>query len=77
MVQCFSGGFANVIFEGGDPEKGLAAHSRAGFFATVNNRLAAGCTALVKSSSATLIAKAMEFFTKMTVPPTKETGSTT
>jgi hypothetical protein len=44
MVQCFSGGFANVIFEGGDPEKGLAAHNRAGFFATVHDRVAAGCT---------------------------------
>jgi hypothetical protein len=44
MVQCYSGGFANVIFKEGDPKKGLADHPRCGFFATVHNRLAAGCT---------------------------------
>ena len=44
MVQCYSGGFANVIFKDGDPKKGMAEHSRAGFFATVHNRVAAGCT---------------------------------
>lgn len=44
MVQCYSGGFANVIFKDGDPKKGLAEHPRAGFFATVHNRVAAGCT---------------------------------
>lgn len=44
MVQCYSGGFANIIFKDGDPKKGMAAHSRAGFYATVYNRVAAGCT---------------------------------
>lgn len=44
MVQCYSGGFANVIFKDGDPKKGMAKHLRAGFFATVHNRVAAGCT---------------------------------
>ena len=44
MVQCYSGGFANIIFEDGDPEKGLSKHNRAGFFATVHDRVAAGCT---------------------------------
>ncbi|MDH3585059.1 MAG: hypothetical protein OER86_12675 [Phycisphaerae bacterium] len=44
MVQCYSGGFANVIFKEGDPKKGLATHARAGFFATVHDRVAAGCT---------------------------------
>jgi hypothetical protein len=44
MVQCYSGGFANVIFKDGDPKKGLSEHARAGFFATVKNRVAAGCT---------------------------------
>ena len=44
MVQCYSGGFANVIFREGDPAKGLTEHSRAGFFATVHDRTAAGCT---------------------------------
>jgi hypothetical protein len=44
MVQCYSGGYANVIFKGGDPKKGLSEHPRAGFFATVKDRVAAGCT---------------------------------
>ena len=44
MVQCYSGGFANVIFKDGDPKKGLSEHARAGFFATVQDRVAAGCT---------------------------------
>ncbi len=44
MVQCYSGGFANTIFEGGDPSKGPTTHPRAGFFATVHDRTAAGCT---------------------------------
>ncbi len=44
MVQCYSGGFANFIFKEGDPKKGMADHSRAGFFATVHDRVAAGCT---------------------------------
>jgi len=44
MVQCYSGGFANVIFNEGDPKKGLTDHDRAGFFATVHSRPAAGCT---------------------------------
>ena len=44
MVQCYSGGYANVIFKGGDPKKGLSEYPRAGFFATVKDRVAAGCT---------------------------------
>lgn len=44
MVQCYSGGFANMVFEEGDDEKGLADASRCGFFATVKDRVAAGCT---------------------------------
>lgn len=44
MVQCYSGGFANVIFKDGDPRKGLDDHARAGFFATIHSRPAAGCT---------------------------------
>ncbi|MFP6900889.1 MAG: C13 family peptidase, partial [Opitutales bacterium] len=44
MVQCYSGGFVNLIFKDGDPKKGMAKHPRAGFFATVHNRVAAGCT---------------------------------
>ena len=44
MVQCYSGGYANVIFKDGDPKKGLSEYPRAGFFATVKDRVAAGCT---------------------------------
>jgi len=44
MVQCYSGGFANVIFKEGDPKKGLSNHPRCGFFSTVHDRVAAGCT---------------------------------
>lgn len=44
MVQCYSGGFANMVFEEGDDENGLADASRCGFFATVKDRVAAGCT---------------------------------
>lgn len=50
MVQCFSGGFANVIFNEGDPDKGLAEHNRCGFFAAVHSRPAAGCTAHVNEA---------------------------
>lgn len=44
MVQCYSGGFANSIFNDADATKGLGAADRCGFFATVHNRPAAGCT---------------------------------
>ena len=44
MVQCYSGGYANVIFKDGDPKKGMSDHARSGFFATVQDRVAAGCT---------------------------------
>lgn len=44
MVQCYSGGFANVIYNEGDPSKGLSRHPRAGFFSTIASRTAAGCT---------------------------------
>ncbi|GAA4442780.1 hypothetical protein [Bremerella cremea] len=44
MVQCYSGGFGNMIFQGGDPANGLAEQPRCGFFSTVPDRVAAGCT---------------------------------
>jgi hypothetical protein len=44
MVQCYTGGFARMIFDKADPENGLAKQSRCGFFATVHDRVAAGCT---------------------------------
>jgi hypothetical protein len=47
MVQCYSGGFADLMFAGGRPDNGPAAGTgvRCGFFATVPDRTAAGCTA--------------------------------
>ncbi len=44
MVQCHSGGFGDVIFKNGDAGPLLSDQSRCGFFATWNDRLAAGCT---------------------------------
>lgn len=44
MVHCYGGAFANVLFQGGETARGLAPHRRAGVFATVENRPAAGCT---------------------------------
>lgn len=44
MVQCYSGGFAYSMFEGAAADAGLADGHRCGFFATVHDRVAAGCT---------------------------------
>jgi hypothetical protein len=50
MVQCFSGAFGNLLFEGGDPKGDVTAHDFAGFYATVNTRVAAGCTSAVNEA---------------------------
>lgn len=44
MVECFSGAFANVLFEHGNPEGPLSDQPVCGFFASVAQRMAAGCT---------------------------------
>ncbi len=44
MVQCYSGGFAHFMFKEGNHTKGLSTSTRAGFFATTHDRVAAGCT---------------------------------
>ncbi len=44
MVQCYSGSFANLIYQGGNPKKGVALHDRCGFFATVKSLPSVGCT---------------------------------
>lgn len=44
MVQCYAGGFAHVIYNNADPAEGLSRQLRAGFFAQVHDRPAAGCT---------------------------------
>jgi hypothetical protein len=47
MVQCFSGAFGNLLFEDGDPNGDLTTRDIAGFYATVKDRVAAGCTSAV------------------------------
>ncbi|TWU34591.1 hypothetical protein Q31b_55460 [Novipirellula aureliae] len=44
MVQCYTGGFSHLMFRGGDPKQGLSPQRRVGFYATVHDRPAAGCT---------------------------------
>lgn len=43
MAQCYCGGFANTMFEGGDPSNGLSKAVRVGFFALRFDLPAAGC----------------------------------
>ncbi len=50
MVQCYSGGFGNFVFKGGDPANGLADQPRCGFFSTIPERVAAGCTPRVNEA---------------------------
>ncbi len=50
MVQCFSGAFGNLIFEGGDPKGDVTNRDIAGFYATVKERVAAGCTSAVNEA---------------------------
>ncbi|MEW4488716.1 hypothetical protein AB1L42_11570 [Thalassoglobus sp. JC818] len=51
MVQCYSGGFSHLIFDKGHPHSGLSSQRRCGFFATVHDRQAAGCTAEIDEST--------------------------
>ena len=44
MAQCFSGSFANYIYENGDPNKPLTKQTRCGFFATIKTLPSVGCT---------------------------------
>jgi hypothetical protein len=44
MSQCYAGSFANFIYQGGDPQRPVAAQARCGFFATVQERPSVGCT---------------------------------
>lgn len=50
MVQCFSGAFGNLVFEGGDPHGEPIDRDIAGFYATVKERVAAGCTSAVNEA---------------------------
>lgn len=44
MAQCYSGSFANFIYQGGDPRRPVALQTRCGFFATVKEYPSIGCT---------------------------------
>ncbi|MBM3999082.1 MAG: hypothetical protein FJ297_05990 [Planctomycetes bacterium] len=44
MAQCYAGGFADVVFQSGKADQGATEADRCGFFATVHDRPAAGCT---------------------------------
>ncbi len=50
MAQCFSGGYGDLIYNEADANKGLAARKICGFFATVADRIAAGCTSDVNEA---------------------------
>lgn len=50
MVQCYSGAFGNVLFQGGDPQGALIDKHIAGFFAAVPDRTSAGCTPAVNEA---------------------------
>ncbi|MEO1094675.1 MAG: Caspase domain-containing protein [Cyanobacteria bacterium J06638_28] len=50
MAQCYAGSFANLIYEGGDPDQPVALQTRCGFFATVKTRPSVGCTPLVNEA---------------------------
>lgn len=50
MAQCYSGSFANLIYEQGDPQRPVALQTRCGFFATVAERPSVGCTPAVNEA---------------------------
>ena len=50
MVQCYSGAFGNLLFEGGDPKGDVVARDFAGFYAATDTRVAAGCTSAVNEA---------------------------
>jgi hypothetical protein len=51
MVECFSGAFGNLLFQDGDPKGDLADVNLCGFFASVAQRPAAGCTPELKEAN--------------------------
>jgi hypothetical protein len=50
MAQCYSGSFANFIYQGGNPNHSLALQTRCGFFATIKTLPSVGCTPLVNEA---------------------------
>lgn len=51
MVQCYTGGFARFIYNQGDPDAGFSSQPRCGFFATLHDREAAGCTSEIDEAT--------------------------
>lgn len=64
MPQCYSGGFANLIYVGGNPKNAIAPHHRCGFFATIKTRPSVGCTPEV--NEADYIDYSSSFFSGLT-----------
>ena len=50
MAQCYSGSFANIIYENGDPNQPVALQTRCGFLATVPSRPSVGCAPAVNEA---------------------------
>ncbi|MBW4518985.1 MAG: caspase family protein [Scytolyngbya sp. HA4215-MV1] len=44
MAQCYSGSFANFIYQAGNPNRAISLQTRCGFFATVKDLPSIGCT---------------------------------
>jgi hypothetical protein len=51
MVECYSGGFGNLIFRDGAPDSGLLDRPICGFFASADYRMSAGCTAEINEAN--------------------------
>ncbi len=51
MVECFSGAFGNLLFKDADAKGDLANINVCGFFASVAQRMAAGCTSEVNEAN--------------------------
>jgi hypothetical protein len=50
MAQCFSGSFANLIYQQGNPKLPIALQTRCGFFATIKTLPSVGCTPSVNEA---------------------------
>lgn len=50
MVQCHAGGFAKLLYRNGDPSQPPIDNRLCGFYASIEPRLAAGCTAAVNEA---------------------------
>lgn len=50
MAQCYSGSFANMIYQGGNPKSPIALQTRCGFFATIKTLPSVGCTPAVNEA---------------------------